>query len=404
MRKTYVAAIASFVGLAVVLSGCSSAGSPSSSSKSNDPIVIGSSVSLTGPASFVGQGFQVGATLAMDEINANGGINGRNLEIKFADDEGTPDGGVAASRQLVLQDKVLAVLGGGTSTSTVASIPFFRENGIVNYVSLSSDPRVLEQFNSNIFVGSTISQADGVKVYAKYIQDVLHAKTVATIVCDQGHCISGAPLLEAELKELNISVVQKTSFNSGDTDFTGQIQKIKDSKPDAVFIYGLAADGGRIIPQLRRAGVSVPLVSDTSLADLSVVEVAGASAVGFTAFWLGGPQFLTDNTGEMGKWLASLKKYQPETPNGTPNLYSLMAYSDTYVLAEALRAAGPTLNSSTIIKSLETNIQGFVGGQGPNWEFAAAVGVPRTFTTKDHQGNRFVSAITVKDGKFVAVE
>lgn len=399
--RNRLAGIVSVLTVAGVLSACGGGGGTSAAG-GDGPIVIGSHVPLTGPASFVGQGFEVGAELAQKEINANGGINGRQLELKFVDDKGTTDGALTAVRQLLTRDKALAILGGSTSTSTLGAVPYFRQNpDALYYVSLASDPRVLEQFNKNIFVGSALSQADGVKAYADYLEKTVKAKRVAIMLCDQGHCISGGPLLETELKGRGVEVVSTTTFNSGDTDFTGQVQQVKASKPDAVFVFALPADGGRLLPQLRRAGIDVPLAGDISLAHEIVPKVAGKDAEDFEAFFQAGNALLTDTTGAMAKWQASLKKNVTDLPEGTPNSYSLQAYSDTYALAEAIRAGGDKPSSKQVIESLETNLDGFVPGEGGNWTFASPVSFPRTFTPDDHQGNRKALAVRVKDGVFV---
>ena len=366
-----------------------------------DQVKIGVQLPLTGPASFVGQGAKVGIDAAIAEINDNGGVNGRTVAVVYADDRGTPDGGVAAVRRLVDEEQVLAVFNTATSTATISALPFFQQNGVPYLVSFASDPRVLEEFHPNVYVGATVSQHDGVKSYTQYLAGTLKAKSVGMLVCDQAHCTSGAPLLKAGLEAAGLTVTL-ASFNSGDTDFTGQIRQIKSANPDAVFVYGLAADGGRIFPQIRRAGIEVPLVSDTSLADLAVAKLAGAAAEGYVTFWLGGRQFLNDKTGAMGQFFESLSKYGIEQPANTPNLYTLMAYSDFYVLAEGIRGAGQEPTRAGILKSLDS-MTDFVAGTAP-WDYAASFGMPRTFTPTDHKGNRVVQAVVYQEGTFKQIE
>jgi branched-chain amino acid transport system substrate-binding protein len=395
--------LVSALAVAGLLSACGG-GSGSAAADGKGPIVIGSHVPITGPASFVGQGFEVGAQLAQKEINAHGGIDGRQLKLEFVDDKGTTDGALTAVRQLLTRDKALAILGGSTSTATLGAVPYFRQNpDALYYVSLASDPRVLEGKNKNIFVGSALSQADGVKIYADHLQKTVKAKRVAIMLCDQGHCISGGPLLDKELKGRGIEVVSTTTFNSGDTDFTGQVQQVKKSDPDAVFVFALPADGGRLLPQLRRAGVSVPLAGDISLAHEIVPKVAGKDAEGFEAFFQAGTTLLTDTSGPMATWRASLEKNVSKLPEGTPNSYSLQAYSDTYALAEAIRAAGKAPTSKQVIASLETDVKDFVPGKGA-WDYAEPVSFPRTFSADDHQGNRRALPVRVQNGVFVKVQ
>lgn len=360
-------------------------------------IKIGMHLSLSGPASFVGQGIKVGVDLAVAEINANGGVNGRKLAYVFVDDRGAPDGGVAAARRLVESEEVFLVHGGGTSTSTVATLPYFAKSTVPYYISLASDPVITQQFYKNIYAGATISQATLAVFISDFVAGKLKAKTVALLQCDQGHCIAGAPRLKGLLEKKGIAVSVVT-FNSGETDFTGQVYEVKNLKPDVVFIYGLASDTGRLLPQIRRAGIEAEIVTEIASADPSVSRVAGKAAEGFYSFWVAGRQVIDDRTGAMGNWLNSLDAHKIERPANTPNLNSMMGYSDVYVLAEAMRIAGQDLTRDNVINNLDTRIKNFVAGENPPWSFASPVGLPRTFSSTDHQGNKSAQIVVSRSG------
>lgn len=372
---------------------------PATPGVTDTEIKIGVHLSLSGPASFVGQGSRVGTMLAVSEINAHGGINGRKLSIVYVDDKGSPDGGNSAVRRLVDEDKVFFVLGAGTSTSTVPVLPYFERNGVPYYVSLASDPAVMEKFRRNVYSGSTSSQAVMTQGMADLVMAKFKPQRVALMQCDQGHCMTGGPRVKGFLEKAGVSVTV-TTFNSGDTDFTGQIRQIKAANPDVVFVYGLAADGPRIFPQLRRAGVQAQIVADTSLADPVVARAAGKSADGFCAFWFGGAQFIDDRTGAMADWLKALEASGIERPANTPNLYSMMLYADVYVVAEAIRKAGRDLTREAFMQSLDTDIRDFVAGKDSVWTFAAPIGLPRSFTPSDHLGNRVVLPVCNQGGVF----
>jgi branched-chain amino acid transport system substrate-binding protein len=361
-------------------------------------IKIGVHTALTGVASFVGQGGKVGIDTAVAEINGHGGINDRKLDIVYVDDRGSPDGGVAAIRKLVDDEKVFAVFGAGPSASTVPVIPLFQRNEVPYFVSFASDPRVLEKFVPNIYSGATVPQADAIASYAGFMSKDLKAKHVGMMVCDQPHCTSSGPILKSLLEKSGVTVTVST-YNSGDTDFTGQISQIKSASPDVIFIFGLAPDEGRIIPQLKRSALKQPIVTDVSGCDLTVLRLAGPAAEGYYTFWFGGSQFYDDRTGAMGKFLESITANKIDHPANTPNLYTLMSYADVYVLAEAIRAAGKDLTRAGLLKSLDTNIRNFIGGP-PAWSYAAPIGSPRTFTATSHKGTDSVQPVVVKDGSF----
>jgi len=366
-------------------------------------VKIGVHLSLSGPASFVGQGAKVGIALAQAEINAKGGINGRKLVFNFVDDRGSPDGGVTAARKLVDEENTFIVLGSGTSSSTVPVLPYFERNGVPYYVSLASDPQVMGKFRRNVYSGATSTQVVWGTSMAKFVNDKFKPKRVAMMQCDQAHCISGVPLVKGMLQTggAEVSVV---TYNSGDTDFTGQVQQMKSFNPDVVFIYGLASDGGRILPQVRRAGINAAIVGDPALGDPSVARMAGSAAENFHTFWSGGTQFIDDKTGPMGQWLTALDKFSIERPANTPNTYSTMLYADVYVIAEGIRLAGKNLTRDAFMTNLDTKINGFVAGKTPEWNFASPVGFPRTFSPTDHLGNRSLQALISVGGVFKPVK
>ncbi|HSV78146.1 MAG TPA: ABC transporter substrate-binding protein [Ramlibacter sp.] len=364
----------------------------------DNAIKIGVHAALTGPASFVGQGGKVGIDAAVAEINGNGGVNGRKLEIVYVDDRGSPDGGVSAVRRLVDDDKVFAVFGAGPSASTVSVVPLFQQNGVPYLVSFASDPRVLEKFTPNIYSGATVPQLDAIGSYADFMVKDLKAKRVAMMVCDQPHCTSSAPILKGLLEKSGVHVTVST-YNTGDTDFTGQISQIKSATPDVIFLFGLAPDEGRIIPGIKRSGLPQPIVTDVSGSDLTVLRMAGPAAEGYYTFWFGGPQFYDDTSGAMGKFLASIRANKIERPANTPNLYTLMAYADIYVLAEAIRVGGKDVTRAGLLKSLDNSIKGFVPA-APNWGHAASIGSPRTFSATNHKGTTGAQPVVVKGGTF----
>ena len=367
-----------------------------------EPIVIGAHIPLSGPSSELGQGFDYGAKLAFQEINAHGGINGRELKLIEADDQSTPNGAVTAVQRLTLGQNLAVLWNGSSSSPTVAVVPRMRTGPLPYYVGFASDPRVLEPFSKFIFSGAAIPVPSVVSNIADFLAGKLQAKSVALLSCDQANCKSSVPLLKQTLRAKGVTIAEDQTFHSGDTDFTGQINAIKAAKPDVVQIWGLPADGGRIVAQLRRAGVTAPIVGDTAMTDQAVLELAGKSAEGMYAMWIAGAQFLSDNTGPMGEFRAHFAKAFPDAPAGMPNQYTIRAYADAYVIAEALRRAGNNLSGDNVVAQFET-IHDFVAGNDSTFTYASAIGLPRGFTSTDHQGTRSLAPVKVVNGQFQRV-
>ena len=236
-----------------------------------EDIVIGAHLPLTGPSSELGQGFDYGAKLAFQEINEHGGINGRKLKLIEADDQSTPNGAITAVQRLTLSEHIALLWNGSSSSPTVAVVPKMRMGPMPYYVGFASDPRVLQPFSKYVFSGAAIPVASVVSNMVDFIATTMKVHTVAMLSCDQANCKASVPLLKKGLEAKGIAIPADETFHSGDADFTGQINAIKAANSEIVQIWGLPADGGRIVGQLRRAGVKVPIVGDTAMADQAVL-------------------------------------------------------------------------------------------------------------------------------------
>ncbi len=368
-----------------------------------DTILIGTDVPLTGPASSIGLGFQLGLNLAVSEINSHGGVNGRQLKIVYEDDANTAQGGVEAARRLVEQDGVFANFSGAASTSAVSEVPYFQQNKVPLYESLASDPRVLDPYNPYVFMGQAVPRA----VVARYITTFASSNLKLTsldlvVAADQAFCVTGVDLIKVRAAELGLKISGVQNFKSGDTDFTAQIHEVSQASPQGVYICGLPVDGGRLVPQLRRASPSTVIIADSTMSSPDLINTAGAAGEGVYSFFPGASQYLTDKTNPMADWNQRVAKFAPNRASDLPNIYSLMAYADTYVFAEGLRRAGKSITRENFVEALNT-IDNFVAGKDAFWTFASPIGLPRTFKQGDHNGNKSQAAIVIKNGSFQIV-
>ncbi len=367
-----------------------------------EPVTIGAHIPSTGASSELGQGFDYGARLAFAEINAHGGANGHELKLVEADDQSTPNGAITAVQRLTLGTQIALLWNGSSSSPTVAAVPRMRMGPTPYYVGFASDPRVLDPFSRFIFSGAALPVASIATDMVDFIASHFKAHSIALLSCDQANCKASVPLLKTGLADKAIKIVADQTFHSGDTDFTGQISAIKAANPDVVQIWGLPADGGRIVAQIRLAGITAPIVGDTAMTDQAVLELAGKAAEGMYAMWIAGAQFLSDDTGPMKEFRARFAKAYPNAPAGMPNQYTIRAYADAYVIAEAIRRTGADPTPAAITSQLET-IHDFVGGTDAYFTYAAAIGLPRGFSPTDHQGTKKLTVVVVRHGKFETV-
>ena len=403
--------------LALTLTACTTAATPGTSGApasfapssatsavpgvSASSIRLGLQVDLTGGGALVGQGTKFGVDLAVAQINKAGGINGRTLELVVEDSASTPDGGVLAVRKLVQQDNVFAIIGGGTSSSTVSALPFIRQNDVPYYASIPSDPRVLDPLSKLIFEGAALPQTTVVPLEVDFLVKRLNAKNIALAVSSDAYAISAKGLIVPELQKRGLSVKTTQDFTATDTDFTAQIQAIKAASPDVVMTIGLPASGARFLVQARRAGISVPMVGDSAQADNQTISLAGSSAEGYYTFWFSSPQFIDATAGAMGDWLKAFKAQFSSPPPGVPNQWTLQAYSDVFVVAQALVNVGKDPIRTGFVEQVEKT-RCYVGGRDGFVGVANAVGLPRSFSTQNHQGSYTLIPIAVKGGHFEA--
>jgi branched-chain amino acid transport system substrate-binding protein len=367
------------------------------------PWKIGAQLDLTGAANFAGIGGQQGLELAVAQINARGGINGRKIKIYVADSATTPDGGVLAARKLIQENDVDAVISCASSGATMAATAVARDAKIPYLVSCAGDSRVQNPWSKYIFQGAVVTLPQVAQHATDFIQNYFKGKKVsivwtATLAIGK----SGSDALAAELTRKGIKVVSNQNYVDTDTDFTSQIQAIKAADPDVIYTIAYPTPASRFMTQLRNAGVKTPVVGDTSQAVPDLPKLGGQAVEGMYTMWAGASQFIGDNTGAMRMYLAAFKKRYPNVPSTYPNFLGTWTYADTFVLADALRRANST-DADKIVAALE-GTRGFIAGKGKIFGYAYPIGLARTFTKFNHNGTRKEALVMIKNGRFVPVD
>lgn len=387
--------------LALALSGCQLVPGQSAASSPglfSDHILLGLQADLTGNA-LVGLGGRLGVELAVAEINKHGGVNGRRIDLVPEDSAATSDGGVLAMRKLIQDDNVFVVINSASSDATLASLNFAQTAKVPVVVTAAVDPRVLDPFRRYIFLGAGVPAGTAAKVYVNYLANTLKSKNVGMLIPDSAYAQSLKTILTDALPAGGVKIATAQSFTTNDTDFTAQVQALKQANPDVVFILGTPVTSVRIVSQVRRAGLNPTFLGDQNNGDQQLIALGGPDVEGFYTVWISGTQFINDQTGAMGQWRAAFSAQNPDPPQNTPNQFTLQSYADTYVMAEALRVAGANPTRESFVDAME-NMKDFVAGKDPTFAYAEPVMVPRGFTKDSHQGNHFMLPVVVKNGKF----
>jgi branched-chain amino acid transport system substrate-binding protein len=241
------------------------------------PIKLADVAELSGGGATVGTNWKNGIDLAIEEINAKGGVLGRKLEVTHADSQSNP--GVARAQvQKALDTEPYVLLGPGYSGSVKVTAPLAAEAGITQI--MGGEAAELTQSGNKFLFRTSFGQQSSMPKVAKYINDELKAKSVAVVWVNNDFGKGGRDVITKEFAKYGIKVAVDVSTEAGQADFAADVSKIKAAAPDAVFIYVNEEESARMLKELKRQAVTVPLIGETTLVGQKVVELAGDAANG----------------------------------------------------------------------------------------------------------------------------
>ncbi|MBI3961158.1 MAG: ABC transporter substrate-binding protein, partial [Deinococcus sp.] len=203
---------------------------------------------LAGPAAFLGQALLDGTTLAVEQINAQGGISGRQLELVVRD-ASTSDRAVQAVEELIFTEEVLLLFGGTNTTPTAATLDTVEESGVPLYIPVATGDILTNPWRHNVFRAS-ISDAFTPFLLVRYIADTFAGRRVGLMFESTGYGTGGASRVRLGLRTFNLALVAEVSYNQGDRNFVAQIQTLAQAGVEVLVFYGLTPEA---IPALLTA-------------------------------------------------------------------------------------------------------------------------------------------------------
>ena len=244
------------------------------------PIPIVGLVELSGTGATSGTNFDNGAKLAVKEINAAGGILGRQINYTSSDTQSQPQIAKALAQRAIDQEAYV-VMGPVFSGSIMVSMVETKRAGIPNFTG-GEAASITQQGNPYIF-RTSFTQSTAMPKVARYIKDVIKANSVAVIWVNNDFGKGGRDVIVKELEGRGIKVVADVSTDPGQLDFSGAVLKVKQSGADAVFVYTNEEESARALRELKKQGYDKPVVGETTLTSQKVVELAGDAANGAIA-------------------------------------------------------------------------------------------------------------------------
>jgi branched-chain amino acid transport system substrate-binding protein len=239
----------------------------------NMPIVI----ELSGAGAVSGTNFRDGAVLAIEEINAKGGILKRKINAPQSDTQSNP-GVSRAQVQKAIDSDPYVILGPVFSGSVKVNM-ILCQQAEVPQITGAEAADITQMGNPYIFRTSFGQQMSMPKI-ANYIRDGLKAKSVAVLWVNNDFGKGGRDTFIKEMKARNIKVVADVSTESGQVDFAADVVKLKSANADAIFVYTTEEESARFLREARKQGVSQPLIGETTLLGQKVIDLAGEAANG----------------------------------------------------------------------------------------------------------------------------
>jgi branched-chain amino acid transport system substrate-binding protein len=245
--------------------------------RAQDAVYMPAILELSGAGAVSGTNFRDGMILAVEEINAKGGILGKKIDMPLLDTQS--EAGIARSQvQKVLDNKPYVILGPVFSGSVLTSMVLAQEAGIPQIVG-GEAATITQRGNPYIFRTSFGQQFSMPKI-ANYVRDGIKAKNVALLWVNNDFGKGGRDTFTKEMNARNIKIVADISTESGQADFSADVVKLKAANPDAVFVYVNEEESARFLREAKKQGLKMPLIGETTLLGQKVIDLAGDAANG----------------------------------------------------------------------------------------------------------------------------
>lgn len=317
------------VGLSSVLFACKKA--PNQITRTDIP--IGEFASLTGTTASFGVSSHNGTVMAIDEINAAGGLFGKPIRLITEDDQSKAGEAATVVKKLISRDGIVALLGEVASSRSLEAAPICQQASIPMVSPASTNPKVTEQ-GDFVFRVCFIDPFQGT-VLSKFSLNKGWKKIAILTDVKQDYSVGLSEFFKAHFVANGGMIVNEQSYSSGDKDFKAQLTAIKASAPDAIVASGYYTEAGLIALQARELQLNIPLLGGDGWDSPSLVEVGGKAVEG--CFFSN--HFSTEDPAPLIQDF--LKRYRDKF-NEEPGAMSALGYDSAMILFDAMKRAGTT--------------------------------------------------------------
>jgi len=312
-------------------------------------IVIGSIQDLSGPIAGYGKQVRLGMMLRVDEINEQGGVNGRKIKLLVEDSAYDPKKAVLAAQKLVSQDKIFAMVGHiGTPTNN-AAMPVQFEKNVINFYPVTAAREMYEPFHRLKFSNGSSYYGAMLNTLPQLVKEK-SAKKVCIIYQDDDFGLEVLRGAEAGLKKLGMELVEKTSYKRGATDFSSQVARMKSASCDLVALGTIIRETLGTIGEARKTGFNPTFLgSNATYSDL-IHKLGGKAMDGLYATHTAQHPYLDEAAQPIRFWA---NKYKTKF-NEDPTVMSVYGYVAVDTFIRGAQKAGASLTTDSFIKAMES--------------------------------------------------
>ncbi|MDB5861598.1 MAG: hypothetical protein JWQ76_5287 [Ramlibacter sp.] len=356
MKRLMMAALAACV--------CATAAWAQDPGVTDKEIVVGATTPFTGPAGVLGYATAIGSQIAAAEINAAGGINGRMIKFVPEDDGYVPARTVQQVQKLIDVDKIFALTSASGAASTLAVLPMLEEKGIPSVTPLVASLATFDPVRKTHF-GIGMAYRDASFDLMKFIAAKKPGLKWAVIVQDDESGIDQEVGFVRGAKELNQQVVNVQRHKRGQTDFSAEVLRVKESGANAIFLGTFPAMQASIIRESKKLGMNL-FVSTLWLSHFPpMIDLVGEEGDGMLLY-----DFVPSlDDPSMAGFLALAKKHANPADLPKMNRYTAIGYVAMKVLAEGMKQCGRNLTRACTMAKLE-GLKAFKTGIMPPISFS----------------------------------
>jgi branched-chain amino acid transport system substrate-binding protein len=346
-------------------------------------IKIGEYASLTGKEAAFGQSSHKGTVLAIEEMNAAGGVLGKKIELITEDNQTKQGESATIVKQLISRENVVGVLGEVASMRSLEAAPICQASSVPMISPSSTNPKVTE-IGNYIFRVCFIDPFQGT-VMAKFAKDTLKIHRVALLTSvSSAYSVGLAKYFKERFIADGGEVAIEQKYTEGDKDFNAQLTAIKAAGVEGIFVPGYYTEAALISRQARELEMTIPLLGGDGWEAPELIAIGGTAVEGCYYSTHYSPQV---DTPAVKTFVA---KFQARYGGETPDAMAALGYDSAEVMVDAIRRAGVT--EGPAIRDALAATQGFEGVTGT------------TTMDKDRNATKAAVVIMVKDGKFKFVE